>query len=229
MIRVDLRDFKRLSRDLERTAKGAFPHASRNALNAVAFEGRKLWQEQMRRDFVLRTDWTTRRLFVTKARGTRMQGMHSALESPDAFLLKQEKGGTENRSVPTGVATTEGRGANPRRKLVSKPNKVSSISLATRTHKGSRRQRNAIAIRQAQAAGKRFVYLDTARHKGLFRLTGGKRLKSVDMVWDTTSKSHVVHRTPTLQRTITRLEPKMPALMTSALIEQLRRHKVFGY
>lgn len=229
MIRVDLRDFKRLSRDLETTAKSAFPHATRNALNNIAFEGRKLWQAEMGRAFVLRNDWTTRRLLVEKAKGTRMQGMRSTLESPDTFLLKQEAGGTENRSVPTGVATTEGRGANPRRRLVSKPNKVSSISLATRSHKGNRRQRNAIAIRQAQAAGKRFVYLDTERHKGLFRLTGGKRLKSVDMVWDTTSKSHVVHRTPTLARTLTRLEPKCPALMTSALVEQLRRHKVWGY
>jgi hypothetical protein len=229
VIRVDLSDFKRLTRDLEAVSKGAFPHASRNALNAIAFEGRRIWQSELGRAFVLRNDWTTRRLLVTKAKGARMQGMRSTLESPDVFLLKQEAGGIENRSVPTGIATTEGRGANPRRRLVSKPNKVSSISLAPRLAKGNRKQRNAIAIRQAQAAGKRFVYLDTARHKGLFRLTGGKRLKSVDMVWDTTSKSHVVHRTPTLQRTINRLEPKCPALMTSALVEQLKRHKAFGY
>ncbi len=229
MIRVDLRDFKRLSRDLEKVAKSAFPHASRNALNAIAFEGRKLWQREMASAFVLRNDWTTRRLFVEKAKGTTMAGMKSVLESPDAFLLKQEIGGTEQHSVPTGIATGEGRGAHPRRRLVRKPNKVASIVLGQRYNRGNRKQRNAIAIRSTAAQGGKFVYLQTGKRKGLFRILGGRRVKGVEMVWDTTSKSHTVPRTPTLKRTITRLEVVMPRLMTSALLDQLKRHKVFGY
>jgi len=228
-IKVDLSDFKRLTRDLEKVSDVAIPYAARNALNTIAFEGRKLWQAQMRDDFVLRNDWTTRRLFVEKAKGTSLAGMKSVLSSPDAFLVKQEIGGQESHSVPTGVATGEGRGASPRRKLVRQPNKVSVIALGKRMHKGNRKQRNAVAIRTAAAEGRRFVYLELPKRRGLFRISGGARSPQVDMVWDTSKKSHTVHPTPTLRRAVKRLEGKVPAIMTSSLIDQLRRHKVFGY
>lgn len=228
-IRVDLSDFRRLTRDLETVSKVAVPYAARNALNAMAFEGRKLWQGELRETFVLRNDWTTRRLTVEKAKGTSLATMHSALTTPDSYLVKQEFGGVENHSVPTGVATGEGRGASPRRRLVRQPNKVGSIALGQRYRRGSRKQRNAIAVRMAAAAGQRFVYLELPKRKGLFRIKGGSRNPELDMVWDTTKKSHVVPDSPTLRPAVKRLEQKIPALMTSALIEQLRRHKVFGY
>lgn len=230
MIRVDLRDFKRLSKDLESISKAALPHAARNALNAMAFEGRKLWQAEMGKAFTLRNDWTTRRLFVDKAKGATLAGMRSTLESPDAFLLKQEAGGVEHHVVPTGVATAEGRGASPRRRLVSKPNKVANIALAKQSRSSKRKQRNAIAIRQAAAkGGQRFVFLVLPKRRGLFKLRGGKRNLELDMVWDASKGQHVVPRSPTLQRSIGRLTPKVPALLTSALIDQLKRHKAFGY
>ncbi len=228
-IKVDLSDFRRLTRDLEAVSGVAVPYAARNALNAIAFEGRKLWQAQMRDDFVLRNDWTTRRLYVDKAKGTTLAGMRSVLSSPDAFLVKQEFGGVENHSVPTGVATGEGRGASPRRRLVRAPNKVSVIALGNRMHKGNRKQRNAVAIRTAAADGLKFVYLELPKRRGLFRISGRSTSPQVDMVWDTTKKSHTVRPTPTLRRAVKRLEGKVPAIMTSALIDQLRRHKVFGY
>lgn len=229
MIRVDLSDNKRLLRDLEAVSKVAVPYAARNTLNAMAFEGRKIWQSELAKAFTLRNDWTTRRLLVEKAKGTNITGMRSTLESPEVYLLKQELSGTETHSVPTGIASGEGRGAHPRRRLVRKPNKVGSITLGQTHPRGSRKQRNAITIRMAAAEGRTFVYLETPRRKGLFKLIGGRRTKRVDMVWDTTSKAHHVPRTPTLHRTLSRLEPKIPALMTSSLLDQLRRNKVFGY
>lgn len=228
-VRADLSDFKRLTRDLEKVSGVAVPYGARDALNAIAFEGRKLWQRELKDTFVLRNDWTTRRLIVEKAKGLSLSTLKSVLTSPDAYLLKQEIGGTEDHSVPTGVATGEGRGASPRRKLVRQPNKVGNIALGQRYRRGSRKQRNAIAVRMAAAEGRKFVYLELPKRKGLFRIKGGRRNPELDMVWDTTSKSHVVHPSPTLHLTVKRLEQKIPALMTSALIDQLRRHKVFGY
>lgn len=228
-IKVDLHDFRRLVRELDKVSKVALPFAVRRTLNDLAFEGRKEWQREMRSAFVLRNDWTTRRLLVEKVKGGTVASMRSTLLSPDAYLIKQEIGGTENHSVPTGVATAEGRGANPRRKLVRQPNKVSAIALGQSRPRGNRRQRNAIAVHVAQKKGLKFVYLEGTKRKGLFRIKGGKRNPTLDMVWDTTKKSHRVQPTPTLARAVRKVEAKMPALMTSALIEQLKRHKVWGY
>lgn len=228
-IKVDLSDFRRLTRDLEKVSKAALPFAVRRTLNEMAFEGRKAWQSEMRSVFILRNDWTTRRLLVEKVGGGSVATMRSTLLSPDAYLVKQEIGGTEQHSVPTGIATAEGRGANPRRKLVRQPNKVSAIALGQTRPRGSRRQRNAIAVHVAQKKGLKFVYLEGTKRKGLFRIKGGKRNPTLDMVWDTTKKAHRVHPTPTLARAVRKVEAKMPALMTAALIDQLKRHKVFGY
>lgn len=229
-MKVDLSDFKRLTRDLEKVSQVAVPYGVRNGLNALAFEGRRIWQEVLGETFILRNDWTTRRLHVDKATGTTITGMRSVLTSPDAYLDTQEEGGTSDHVVPTGVATGEGRGADPRRRLVRKPNRVSVITLGTRPRTAaSRRQGNAIAVRMAAASGNRFVFLNLGKRKGLFRVTGGGRTAKVDMVWDTRSKSHRIKAKPTLGPTIRRLELKASAIMERAFVEQLRRAKVFGY
>lgn len=227
-IKVTIED-NGLKRDLETVAKRAVPHAIRNGLNAIAFEGRKLWQAELGSKLILRNDWTTRRILVEKAKGTDVQSMQSVLRSPDEYLEKQEKGGTEKHAVPTGVATGEGRGANPRKRLVRRPNQVSAITLGTRARTGGRKQRNAAAIRIAAAQGKKFVFLELQKRKGLFKIKGGKRRPMVDMVWDTTKKAHRVNPTPTLGPAVRKLEQRAPALMRSAFVDQLRRHKAFGY
>lgn len=229
-VRVDLRDFKRLTTDLEKVSKSALPYAVRNGLNGLAFEGRKVWQGVLAETFILRNDWTTRRLLVEKASGTTVTGMRAVLTTPDAYLERREEGANENHSVPTGVATGEGRGANPRRQLVRKPNRVSAITLGTRPRTAtSQRQTNAIAVRMAVASGKRFVFLNLGKRKGIFRVTGGGRAGRVDLVWDTRSKSHHVKPMPTLGHAIRRLEVRAPAIITSAFVDQLKRHKAFGY
>lgn len=228
-VKVDLSDLKRLSRDLKAVSERALPHASRNALNDAAFEARKLWQEQMKDKFILRNDWTTRTLNVQRAKGTNVATMESSVRSNQAYLVTQEYGGFDSGSVPTGVATGEGRGANPRKKLVRKPNKMGNISLGQRHRRGTRKQRNAVALHLAASSGKKFVFLELNKKKGLFRLSGGKKQPKLDMVWDTTSKSHRIRATPTLGPAIQRLERELPRIMTKALMDQLKRHKVFGY
>ena len=228
--RVDLHDFKRLTRDLEKVSKVAVPYGVRNGLNALAFEGRRIWQEVLGETFILRNDWTTRRLHVDKATGTTITGMRSVLASPDAYIERREESTTEDHSVPTGVATGEGRSADPRRRLVRKPNRVSVITLGTRPRTGSNpRQRNAIAVRMAIAAGNPFVFLSLGKRRGIFRVTGGRRTAKVDLVWDTRSKTHHVKAMPTLGPSITRLKVRAPAIMEHAFVDQLRRAKVFGY
>lgn len=228
-VKVDLSDMKRLTRDLRAVSERALPHAQRNALNETAFEARKLWQEQMKHKFILRNDWTTRTLNVQKARGTNTETMESSVGSNQAYLVTQEYGGFVGGGVPTGVATGEGRGANPRRKLVRKPNKMGNIALGQRYRRGTRKQRNSVALHMAASTGKKFVFLELGKKKGLFRLTGGKKQPKLDMIWDTSSKSHRVRATPTLGPAIQRLSRELPRIMTKALTDQLKRLRVFGY
>jgi hypothetical protein len=229
VIRVDTSDFKRLNRDFEKIAKQALPHATRDTLNGLAFQGRGLWQNEMQRRFILRNDWTTRRVLVDKATGTSIAGMRSVLFSDNENLVKQEHGGTSQHSVPTGVATGEGKGAQPRRRLVRKPNAISAIQLTKRPQMGDRKQRNAAAIKMAFSKGQKFVFLELQKRKGLFRLSGGKRRPQLDMLWDTSKKAHRIPPHPTFAPALKRLDAQAPSIMLAAITQQLKYHKVFGY
>lgn len=229
MIKVNLRDFTRLSRDFETIQKRALPHATRQTLNDLAFKGRGLWQDEMQRRFILRNDFTTRRVFVDKATGTNIPRMKSVLSSPNENLVKQEQGGVETHAIPTGIATGEGRGVTPQHRLVRRPNKVSAITLGARVTSGTPAQRNAAAIQIAARKGQKFVFLQLRRRKGLFKVVGGRRSPRVEMVWDTTRKSVKVKPHPTLGPAVRRLDAMVPSIMQAAVVQQFKHYKVFGY
>lgn len=226
---VDTSDFKRLHRDLEKFAKRAVPHAMRNALNDTAFEARKLWQAEVRRSFTLRNQWTERSIVVEKARGTNMTSMQSRVGSRATYMGTQEFGGKDTGAVPTSVSSGEGRGKPPRKKLVRQANKMAKIALGQRYRRGTRKQRNAVSFAIAARTGNPFIFLELPKRKGLFVLRGGKRAPRVDMVWNVTKRSHRVPATPTLQPALAKLERQVPRILTRALLDQLKRHRVFGY
>lgn len=228
-VKVDLADYAKYEKQLGKFAKVAVPYAMRNGLNTMAFEGRKLWQGEMQDKFILRNTWTTRRILVVKAAGSSISAMQSIVGSPDDYLDKQEDGGVQLGSVPTRVASGEGEGAGPRRKLVRGANKLSAIQLTARSRKGTRKQKNAAAIRMAVAAGKRFVFLQLGRTKGLFKLKGGGKHPQVSMVWNTTKKRHAVHATPTLGPAVKRLGIRADQIMANAMVDQLKRYKLLGH
>lgn len=228
MIRAQF-DLRKYTKDLEKVAKRAIPHAIRNGLNAMAFEGRKLWQQEMRGTFTLRNKWTEMGVRVIKAKGASINRMQATVMHPDGYLYKQEYGGIERRAaVPTPTAAGQGRAAK-RTKLVRGPYKVAAISLADRLKAGSRSQRNVAAVRMAVAQGKRFVYLEGAKKHGLFLIKGGKRKPRVEMLHDTTSSAHRVPPHPTLGPAINKLGGIAPKLMKIAVLDQLKRAKAFGY
>jgi hypothetical protein len=234
VIEIEIRNAQRLERDLEKFAARAVPHAVRTALNKSAFEGRTIWQGELDQKMVLRNNWTKRSIQVDKATGVNLPTMQATLGSRADYMAFQEEGDTRAKKgkhgvpIPTGVASGEGRGAQPRRRVVSRANRLSSIHLGTRVG-ASRRQRNAITIRQAIASGRKHVFLELDRHVGLFRISGGKRKPKVDMIFDLSRNSVNIPKNPTLEPTLRRLGPRLPGMYAAAIIEQLRRHKVLGY
>jgi hypothetical protein len=155
--------------------------------------------------------------------------MVASVGSVAEYLEKQEFGGTGKGTIPTPVSSGEGRGARPRKRLVRRPNRMGSITLAERRRVADRRQRNAIAIRAALKSGRKFVFLELERRKGLFRLKGGKRNPQVDMLWDLSRKSVRIRPNPTLGPTLRLIEPRLLEIHAGSLLEQLKRNRVFGY
>lgn len=241
---ADLKDLDRLVKDLKTFRKRALPHAVRNTLTATAFQGRKLWVNEIESSFVTRNKFTTRSLRVEKAKlNSNIATMSSTLGSVAPYMGLQETGGTEqgkgaSKPIPTASAAGQAKGTRPRTKVVRKRNRLGAIQITKRRVTGGRKQRTAIAISMAATggSGSRFAVIETNRGKGIFRVTGRKRGRAprfkgvrIRMVWDLSKRSVPVPRHPTLQRTLTDLERLTPSIARKAIIDQLRFHRVLGF
>lgn len=236
-LQIDMHDVEKLRRDLERFRDDAFPYAIRATLNNSAFATRSIYQAEARSSMTLRNKYTTRSIRVDKARGLSVRGMEAVVGSTAEYMRFQEEGvvhrkrGKHGVAIPTRAASGEARGSTPRQRLVRKPNKLANIALLRRARAGTRQQRNVASITQAKAAGRKYVFLDLGRRKGIFRMTGGSRKKraKLTMLWDLSRPATVVKRNPMLQRSLTKVEPHVPRIHKKALLAQLRHHGILGY
>jgi hypothetical protein len=227
---VRFNGLSKLFRDLEKFRAKAIPFAMRATLNETAFQARKLWVDEINRTLVTRNTFTERSLHVERATGRTVAGMRAVLGSRAPYMGKVEAGNTNPKgNVPTGVATGEGRGAKPRRRLVRRPNRVASIQLPAKLRQGSRKQRTAVTIAMAARKGHRYVFLELERRKGFFRVAGGKRRPRIDMLWDTTQKSVRSKPYPTLAPALKRVAKLIPGIQRKALLRELQRNKIAGY
>jgi len=230
---VDLADAKRLVAELKAYAARALPYAIRNSLTTSAFEGRRQWIHEMESSFTLRNKWTTRSIRVVRARGFDVRRMEAVLGSLAPYMHTQEVGGTvrgkgRSKPIPTRTAAGQSMGSAPRTRVVRRPYRLSSIRLRGRRSGKTPRQRNAIAVKQAASTGQKFALLEAHGRKGLYRITGKRRL-TVRLLWDLSRPSVLVPRTPTLGRTLDAIEPRLPQIHAAAIIEQLKRNRVLGY
>lgn len=232
---VDTSQIRKLVRDLETFSSKALPYAIRESLNRSALAAKNVWGEEIQRTMVLRNRWTLGSLRVQRVQGTMdPRRMVAVVGSMASYMAVQELGGRKGKhgkhgvAIPTHVASGEGRGSGPRQKVVRGPMKLSTIQVPTRTG-SSRKQRNAVSIRKALSSGKRFVFLQLEHKQGLFRISGGKRNPRLDMVWDVSRPAVMIPRNPTLQTTLQRLGPHLPAIHLGALREQASRHRILGY
>jgi hypothetical protein len=230
VIRVKI-DAKKALEDLRSFRKKAVPYALRNAVNTAAFEGRKIWQGEIKRSFTLRNQFTTRSIRVEKARNPRM--IMAVLGSVAPYMAKQEEGGTVRgrsgkKAIPGPVAAGQRPGAK-RTRLVRAGFRLGAIKVP-RLRTGSRIQRNAVAIAMAKRRGQKFALLQRPKGgKGLFLLGGGKRKASTKLLYDVSRSSVRVPAAPTLARTMHRMNARTPAIVHAAVLKELRRNKVFGY
>ncbi len=224
---VDTRSMHKSVRTLERIRAKALPHATRDTLNQLAFDGRKVWQKTMGKAFTLRNTFTTRSFAVTKATGTNMRDMQSVLGSLQPYMRDQELGATQGSKgkhgvpIPTPTASGEGMSANPRKRLVRRANWLSAIRLGSRPG-SSAKQRNAIAISRAKRDGTKTAFLELGKRKGIVRIMGGKKGK-LRMVWDMSKRSISIPQTPTLEPTMEVMRKRGPRIAERHALLQIRR------
>lgn len=227
---VDTSGIRRLVDDLDVFAKKAVPYAIRNSLNRSAFEARRAWVDEIEKTMTLRNTFTIRSLRVEKVSTMDPRRMVSVVGSTAEYMGRRESGETKRPHGKHGVPvpTLAARGGSKAR-LIQKPNKMSNIVIARGRPGATKKQRNAIALRRAAAFGTRFVFLETGRGAGLFRVMGGKRKLEVRAIWDMSHKTVTVHPFPTLETTLRRIGPRVLDIHTNALVEQAQRYRVLGY
>lgn len=231
MITVRFQGLNEAVRDLKRFREKALPFAMRNGLNTAAFEARRIWQAEIRADFTLRNNFTERSIQVEKAQLGRL---YAKVGSTAPYMGKQEEGGTVSgksgrKPIPAPVAAGLSPGSK-RTKLVRSRFYLGAIKVQHPTLRGSRKQRNAIAMAVAKRAGQKAVLLERpSGGKGLFLLGGGKRKMTARLLWDVSRSSVHVKSQPTLGRTLMAIAPKLEHIYLASVVEQLQRHKIAGY
>jgi len=235
-VTVELRGVDKMQRDLQTMARRSVPFAARETLNTLAFEGRKIWQAELQESLTLRNQFTTRRVLVDRCRTLKMTAMEATLGHTERYVADLEAGKSERakrsaRAIPTEHAAGQGKGswAGGRKRDVRKPNLVGALGNIKRQPGSSRKARNARSVRQAIKNGKRLVYLDMGRRKGIYRVMGGKRKPTIRKVYDLSRRVTPRPKVPTLQRTLAKALVLAPSIAHAALLRQLRRNNVAGY
>ncbi len=234
MFGVDNRDIKKMERDLKTFASRAYPFATRKTVNDAAFQTQRIARVDVQRDMVNRNRFTVQSIQVDQARTLQISRQEATVGSVADYMEDQEfgavksKGGKEGVAIATSYSAGQGENAQPRTRLPRKPNKMANIQLQRRRKKGtSRKQQNLIAIKQAAETGRKYVFLDLGRRKGIFKVTGGKRRPKIKMVHDMTKQSVVIPKNPWLKPAFDETSRMLPAFYADALRFQLRRRNLF--
>lgn len=221
-----------LRSELETLYKKSVPFAVAKGLNEAAFQGRKEWQKKAGEEFTLRNTWTTRRMFVDKAKASpRLESIEARLGSDQEYMAKQEGGfikakkGKHGVPVPTATAAGQGKTAK-RTKPVRRSNRMGNIRLTDRVS-GSRQRKNTVAAITAIKSGTRVGFFDLRSRQGLFRVKGSVKKWRLEMLHDLTEPAIKTKAHPTLGPSAAKVNQRLPAIMVSELEAQIAKQKAF--
>lgn len=222
---MDDRELRGYVKLLGRLRKKDVPHATRNHLNRMAFTAQKFAKGNIRGQMTLRNRFVERSVQVRKARGMNVRTQISFVGSPLELLATQEFSGSKDRpTLPTTVASGEGKGVRPRRKLPRRSWASRNIEIHAQRGKRARsqKQRNAIAIAVARKRKDKFAYLKTAKMEGLFRITK-TQVRAVAVFWQTPVD---IPANPWLGPAGEAMRPRAPGIWKAEFVRQLRRSGV---
>ena len=213
MISLDTRDVRRLERSLMLLSRDAFPRAVAQALNKSAFTVQTAAKKKIRDDFILKNNFTIQSIRVDKVNSSAsVQAMQSEVGSATSknykpgYMDKQEFGATKRKNQKIGIPllTSLGaglaRGTRPRNKLALRAHLHRNLNLIDEANPGkTRRQKNAIRIKQAALAGMGYVYLENPNRRGIYQIHGSPNHPHVIMIWDLTHPTVRIPKHPWLK------------------------------
>lgn len=235
-------DIKELEADLKTFHARAFPFATKATLNTAVFKGQKLARKDVRVKMIQRNRFTEQSIQVKQSRTLKVSRQAAFLGSTADYMETQEFGGVEHStgkhgvSLPTSYSAGQGE-QEPRTKLPRKGNKLENIKLKKRLRKANNKKQSTLfKIQDAVTSGKRFVFLDLGRTKGIFRVVGGR--KNFKRGWPVGAKLRMVHdlshdsvtipRNPWLKPVVDRMQVLIPDIYKDKLTFQARRLGLFN-
>lgn len=244
---LDTTEIIKLEKQLKTFGRLALPFAARNAVNDTGVILKKNSFEHVRKEMTLRNRWTQNSLKLFKAKSLTIDKQVARFGSLQDYMFDQEYGGTRTtrRSssipIPTGDATGESGNRGRLQKLAKGKNKLLNIQLLKTRGKRlkTRRQRNAATVAQAIRTKQKYVYMETEKSKGIFKIVsgGGGRKGSkqrkrenrsrVRLLWNMKHRRISVPPRPWLRPAIEEVLKIMPAVYVGAMQNQLDRYHLF--
>lgn len=239
MFDFDDKGIRKFERTLEKANQTAIPFAVKQTLDSLAFETRTAAQDIINKKMITRNTFTTRSVQVVKVKGLQIKRMESRTGSTADYMETQEFGGVKKRQgkkgtpIPTSIASGEGKGVIPRRKVVRSMHKLSKIRLNKKSAKryASKKQEIFLRAKEAIESGSKYIYLEDGDKRAIYRIKGrrvgkGRRKISglrMEMIHNLSHTSVIIPRNPWLDPAVKATVPKAQKIYKQQLVRQLRR------
>jgi len=238
MFSIDDKETKRLEKELGVLRDRAFPFATKETLNRTAFVAQKMYRRNIQRKLTTRNKYTEQSIRVEMAKGLSIRNQMSVVGSIADYMEDQEFSGIKSKTGKHGVAITtsfasgEGRGAQPRKRLAKKKNKMRNIRLTkTRSRAKNKKQAIVLKIKQAINTGNRTIFHDFGNgSRGILRVVGGRKGHTkgarLEMIQDMSKRTVTIPKTPLLKPAYEKATLMMPRIYRDSLRFQIKRYNI---
>jgi hypothetical protein len=230
MFDIDSEQIYQYEKTLKAVADRAIPIAVEKTLEDTGQEGRNQALKIIPNKMVLRNKHPllTTRIDKSYSKNKDINKKKVILGNSQDYMAMQELGGVKKSkgkgvAIPTASASGEGNIARPKKRLPKAANLFNQVRINRRSVTANKKQRNVTKVKQAKANGDKFVYLDTSKSKGIYRVTGTKKRPKIKMIWDLSRRSYHIKPNPWLLPASKIAVGKQPAMYKARLEYQLRR------
>jgi len=242
MFRIDDKETKRLEKHLGVLKDRAFPFATKETLNRTAFVAQKMYKRNIQRKLITRNKYTEQSIRVEMAKGLNIRNQMSVVGSTADYMEDQEFSGTKRKTGKHGVAITtsfasgEGRGAQPRKRLAKKKNKMRNIKLKNKKRVAkTAKQALLFKVQDAVTSGNRTIFHRfTNSRQGILRVVGGRKGfkrgwpkgAKLEMIQDLSKATVFIPKTPLLKPAYEKATKQMPRIYRDSLRYQIKKHNI---
>jgi hypothetical protein len=233
---INTKAIKLFESQLRAYKERAIPFATKAAVNSYAYETQKRAKEIIREKMILRNKFTERSIRVQKTTVLIIDEQKSRVGSTQEYMRGQEVGATKIKRgkhgvlLPTSFSAGQADSTKPRTKLPRKRFAMNTIVIQKqRNHWKSKKQANAVAIKQALQRGNQFIYLELGTKRGIFYIQGNARTKKINklkMLYDLSRPAIRIPVHKWLEPATNYTKSKMHKIYFKALRFQLERHNL---